>query len=266
MKVLKLYTLLVILLTVASCTKWKENRSNTPAIDHTTAQSTVHDLFIQGYYNAKIAAALAQDIDDCRSFTRDNSSYPMTIMLEFGTENCVGRYNVERRGNLQLVLDKSIEENGAKINIQSQGFYVNDFKVEGSLEVTYDGVNSEGNRVYKLTATDILFWEDESTSFTWSPIRSYELVDGKADEDFVWDDVFSVTGTASGSDSDDANFNAEIKEPLTYALNCRWPSKGVEEFKIKDRDDREIKYGNGNSCSNKAEIKRKKKTTTLDMR
>ncbi|MEX2588719.1 MAG: hypothetical protein WD334_00855 [Chitinophagales bacterium] len=261
---LSLLSVFTILLVLPSCTKWKENRSNTPAVDHTIAQSTVHDLFRQAYYNAKIAEGKTQDIDECSNFSRDGENYPVT--LDFGEENCEGRYNINRRGSVVMIIDKAFSESGAKITVNPQNFYVNDYKVEGNLEVSYSGRNAEENPTYKLTASELLFTVDESTSFTWSLNRTYELIDGKADMNFVWDDVFAVRGSANGSDREDAVYTAEIDEFLTYALNCRWPSAGKENLNTEDRDEREINYGDSESCSNKAEIKRKKKSKSLDMR
>lgn len=250
----------------ASCSKWKANRSNTPAIDHGIAQSTVHDLFLQAYFNSVLVEGKAFDLDKCRDFSKNKADYPLIISLDFGAENCEGTYTINRRGALEITINKAFNESGAVINISPKGYFVNDYEVVGNLRITNSGLSENQKPSYTLSAADLKFSSNESTSFTWSPERVYELIEGQSDPDFVWNDVFSVSGSSSGVDRDGTVFLTEIDEALHYPLVCRWPSGGKESLDVENADKREIAYGNGLDCDNKAEIKFGKKSKTLNLR
>lgn len=254
---------------LTSCSKWKENRSNSPAIDHGIAQSSVHDLMRQALFGSVLTEGKAINIDNCLSFTNDTSSYPKNLALDFGTENCEGPYNIDRRGGLTVLLNEPLSEVGAVAEITAQDYFVNDYQIKGTLRVTHSSNNAAGYPVYSTSSGDLTISSGESFSYKWSTERTYELVDGYRDLNFIWDFVFNVTGTSSGTDRDEAIYTLEITEDgLLYALTCRWPSSGKEKLVTEDRDDREIIYGDSEDidCSNKAKVKRGKKEKTLDLR
>ena len=267
--ILSAIVILSLSIALPSCSKWKENRSNAPAIDHGIAQSSVHDLLRNALYGSVLAERKAINIDDCLSFTNDTSSYPKTVTLNYGSENCEGPYNIDRRGSLSVLLSKSLKEVGAVAEVSPQDYYVNDYQIEGTIRVTHSSNTSDGRPVYSLSSGELTISSGESFSYNWSTERVYTLTDGNRDLNFVWDFIFNVTGTSSGTDRDEAIYTSEITEGgLSYAFTCRWPSSGKEKLITEERDDREINYGDSEDidCSNKAEVKRGKKEKTLDLR
>ena len=88
-----------------------------------------------------------------------------------------------------------------------------------------------------------------------SRCRPREWVGGESTSGlFDWtDDVYSITGTASGTSFDGTQFSSNITNPLIFALNCRWVEKGTIEFIPSDKITRTIDFGNGD-CDNDATI------------
>lgn len=268
--ILSAIILISLAITLPSCTKWKENRSATPAIDHGIAQSTVHDLFRQALLSGLIVEGKATSIDDCLSFSNNNSDYPKNVTLNYGSENCKGPYDTDRKGTLNLRIDRKFSEVGAIIEISSSNYTVNDYTVSGTVTVTYVSNNSEGAPIYSISSGELTISSGESFSYNWAAERTYELVDGASDLNFIWNDIYSVKGTSSGTDRDGAIYSSEIlNDGLSYAAKCRWPAIGKEKLMTQDRDDREIIYGTGDyveECSNQANIKRGKKEKPFDLR
>jgi hypothetical protein len=59
-----------------------------------------------------------------------------------------------------------------------------------------------------------------------------------------WDDVWSSTGTAAGTNRNGKDFTATITEPLIKHADCRWISSGVIEFTVGART-RSLDFGDG---------------------
>ena len=68
---------------------------------------------------------------------------------------------------------------------------------------------------------------------------------------FKWtDDVYSITGTASGTGFDGTAFTSNITNPLIVALNCHWIEKGTIVFTPSGKLPRTIDFGNGDCDAN----------------
>jgi hypothetical protein len=131
---------------------------------------------------------------------------------------------------------------------------VNDYKVEGTTTIVNHGRNDAGNLTFSVNVSSIIT-DTTGKHLTYTSARTREWVAGESTDDISeWtDDVYSITGTASGTAFDGTEFTSVIKNPLIVALNCRWIEGGTIEFTPSDKIKRTIDFGNGD-CDNKITV------------
>ena len=111
------------------------------------------------------------------------------------------------------------------------------------------GLIEAGNWVRKIEV-DGSVTTPEGQIITRTSTREREWVEGLETPLYFWDDVFSITGTASGVNSKGVAYTAEITSPLIKARNCRWIQEGVLSI-VTDANTEVIDYGEG-ICDNVA--------------
>jgi hypothetical protein len=78
------------------------------------------------------------------------------------------------------------------------------------------------------------------------------------------DDVFTFTGTASGTDRNGINFTVNVITPIEKRGDCRYITKGIFEVVPEGKNTRTVDFGNG-TCDNKATLKIKNSTFTFTL-
>ena len=179
----------------------------------------------------------------------EGTPFPRVVTIDFGTEGCVGRNDAVRKGIIIVKVTAFFLETGSKRIVTFDNFSVNDYLVEGTKTVTNMGQNDVGNWVRKIEI-DGSITTPEGVAITRISSREREWITGAATPLFFWDDVFSITGTASGVDSKGTTYSSEITTPLIKARNCRWIQEGVIEITSGDNTV-VIDYGDG-TCDNVA--------------
>jgi hypothetical protein len=158
-----------------------------------------------------------------------------------------------------IVLNDSMHRTGATAALTSENLYSNNYLVEGEVTITNTGLNSSGYPTYDVVVDNgvITAQEDRSgENFTtsWTCQYHYELVERNGL--VMIDDLYSITGNASGVNREGRDFTAEIKDPLLKYFNCRWPGGGVTKISPEDLKERDLDYGNcepnSNCCDNEA--------------
>jgi hypothetical protein len=267
MKNLRIAVVLLLTMAVfASCEKWRDNRTPFAASDNALAETSYTDVF-RAVLNAGVNYDGApSNIDTCATQTIQTNAgdYPAVIRLDYGAENCIGYYNFKKRGVIIAQLSKPISEEGARIDVTLENFYSNDYLVEGTVTIIFLGV-TDGKSQFSLKVTDGKITNADDETIIWSAEYLYERVEGEDSPQFLWNDVFSLTGTAEGRNSNDNTFTATVKEPILYEMVCRWAKKGIVEVEPSDRKTNSLDYGNENGCDNQAKVTigKKEYTTTL---
>ncbi len=261
----QLLLLSIVVLLFSSCEKWRNNREFITTIDNEVAASTYTDLFglalRQVYDYGDDLTGNGSIPDDCYTVSI-GSTFPKTVMLDFGTENCDGLYEITRRGILRITYSDPFNTVGATATVVPDNFYVDNFLVEGNLVLTVQGIDQFAFKVVEATVTssttdDVVLWNAD-----WLLQRSDAGI-----SPFPVDDVYSITGTTSGTNREGNTFNAEIKETLEKATNCRWPILGEYKLSIEDLKDRNVKFGN-EACDNFVKVTRngKKKENEVNLK
>jgi hypothetical protein len=241
---------IVIACSTSSCKKEARENAKLSASDYAIAESIFNDLHQQS--DNSFDRSSSPLTGDCPTITfqRENNTNPDTMIVDFG-EACTDNRGIKRSGKIIAIYTGPYKQKGTVITITTENFYRNDNKVEGTKTVTNQGANAEGHIVYDIEVKNAKVITSEG-EISWSSNRTRKWVKGF---DTPWpnwlDDVYEITGTASGTNTKGSKFEIEITSPLRVELNCRWIVSGVLELKPEDLPTRKLDYGDG-KCDNKA--------------
>ncbi|MFT3740545.1 MAG: hypothetical protein QM786_17490 [Breznakibacter sp.] len=185
--------------------------------------------------------------------------WPREVTIDFGTANVdcvVGNpdddhpFSVKARGKVTVVQTGPLYVTDTERSVSYDGFYVNDYHVEGETQFVNNGLNANGNYEFNWTAT----LKVTGTNGHWvsrgvSKVR--EMVSGASTPLYVWDDAFLVNGTAVGTSSLGWSYDHTLTDVL-IKRTCRFPVSGTVEVNNSEASF-VIDYGNG-ECDNEATL------------
>jgi hypothetical protein len=233
------------------------------AIDQSLASTTVNDMTSiadeagKTYSVSSFRTADAEGLlsASCATVTLDTLAAAKTITVNFGATNCVCNDGRTRRGALVLSFTGHYRDSLTVITVTPQNYYVNDNQVNGSKTITNKGHNSAHHLVYEINANITIQKANNGGTITWQSNRQREWVSGEST--LVWsDDMYSITGSASGTSSNGNTFTSNITTALVrnMAFGCRRNFvSGVLEHTPGGKATRYIDFGNG-SCDNDATV------------
>lgn len=181
-----------------------------------------------------------------------NSSFPVKIEIDFGA-GCRGRDGKTRKGKMTTIYSNRLILPGATATTSFENYYVNNVKVEGSHLIT--NTFSANTPSFSLEVDGKLSRENGNYS-KWVSKRSITQVGGLNTLFAPGDDVFEISGTASGElqlSGRTFQWAAETSSPLVKKFSCPWLIKGILSFKKGNRVTGTLDYGNG-ECDNQATL------------
>lgn len=184
--------------------------------------------------------------------------WPKRLTIDFGTDNCIGTDGRARRGKIICVFDGLYRDEGTQISTTLDGYYVNDYHVEGIKTVTNGGRNSDNQLFFSITVQNASITTPDGT-IEWESTRTRTWVEGEGTTFWtngingILDDVYEISGSASGTNINGNDFDVQIVEPLRVQIGCRWVTAGVLDLTPNNLDTRSVDYGDGN-CDNAATV------------
>jgi hypothetical protein len=191
-------------------------------------------------------------LSECATVTLDTTGFPLELTIDFGEENCLCRDNKYRRGRIIITFTGRYREPGTVITHGFEDYYVNDNSVEGTKVVTNMGENDNGNLYYTIEVVGVVQRVEDGSTFSWNSSMVREWIQG-SDTPNRWDDIYLITGTASGIRPNGLTWEREIINPLRVELACRFIVSGTIELRPEDRPVRLLDFGNG-ECDNIATV------------
>ena len=189
----------------------------------------------------------------------DTLTWPKVMTIDFGTTNCTSVYGINRRGKLIITITDRYRNTGSVLTVQPQDYYINDIKVEGTITITNNGLNANNNLEFtvdvvngKLTYTDL-------SVTTWISTRTNEWIEGDSTTYFsnglagICDDVYLITGTASGVNRNGLAYSVSITSPLRKEICCRWVVSGTLDLIPSGLATRTVDFGSG-TCDGNATV------------
>lgn len=271
----KIITLSVIALVLATgCKKRKDNRETTSFEDSSVAEIGFNDAL-------KVAEAAISDsslnknnlfksnFGSCATFSinppASSPTFPKTLVVDFGADGCADAVGITRKGKITVTLSDKYRNVGSIATLTTDNYYVEGYKVEGTKIVTNKGRNSANNLEFGIEINNgkITYPTGETTTFV--STRTREWTEGESTILNPFDDVYSITGTANGTNREQRKYTLTITSPLIVQLNCRWIKKGTLEIQPEDLKLRVVDYGDG-VCDNDATVTIGKKVYNVKMK
>jgi hypothetical protein len=171
--------------------------------------------------------------------------FPKTVTLDFGT-GCTDT-DINRKGKINIVIDKLFFSTGAKATITFDNYYVNGIKVEGTQILT--NLSTVGGFAYEYTVTEGKLTYPNGSVYQYGGTRTLTQTAGADTPIDLGDDTYELTGNATLKDSTSLAA-VKIDSALVRKLSCAYIGKGVLTVTVNSHAAK-VNYGNGD-CDNKA--------------
>ncbi|QEC66219.1 hypothetical protein FRZ67_02440 [Panacibacter ginsenosidivorans] len=255
---------------VLSC---KKNESSAS----TTSQQTTETLLMNAT-NVAADATNLQSMDmedvmgsdsaaDCRTITYDTlkTVYPHVKTVDYGT-GCMGPDGVMRKGKriITVYADALTASPGTLISVTTfEDFYVDDINIKGMVQSYIDSTSTADVPVIKNVAEKILSTSD-GDSKTISSVNYWKKIEGVNTLN-RHDDVFEITGSASGNETLDGatemQWSSQINSEhhVIKPVSCDFRTKGAIDIQLhiitggSSNFTEYLDYGDG-TCDNKATL------------
>lgn len=272
MKTLNIFLSLLVVLTTMQLTSCKKDKTTDEDNDTETNtaeyNSNVEKIFTdvlditdeaaaQGSVSKSKSATdeLSLLAGSCATVTFDTANATKKITIDFGSTNCLGVDNVNRRGQIIASYNGGRYRDSAMVKtITFNNYYVNDNQVSGTKTVTNNGRNSSGNMSFTIVVDGTVIFTNAEGTINWKCNRTREWIAGELTK-IISDDKYSITGTSSGTKVNGTSFTSTIKSALIKDLSCSYRSftQGVIELTPEGRAVRTINYGDG-TCDRLATV------------
>lgn len=265
-------------LMLTGCKKEEEDTNTSASSDNAFAEATFSDVTnisdeagTSGSLSNYRTGPAAEDgiLTSCATITFDsvNGADQDTLHINFGPNNCIGNDGRNRRGEIIVYYSGGYRDVGSVHTITFNNYFVNDHQVLGTKTVTNLGPNNAGHLVYDINVNGQIVLANNAGTITWVSQRQREWVQGESTP--LWnDDVYSITGSASGTGSDGHTFTATITSALirNMSIGCRRHFvQGIVELTPDNRPMRTIDFGNG-TCDDVATVTINNHAYTIHLR
>ncbi|MCI1188616.1 hypothetical protein MON38_14395 [Hymenobacter sp. DH14] len=255
------------------------NRNNdvTPSDDITTAEDRTDDNSetamsseamqmagptdpqTQGSPNLIGDADFRARFGSCASRSYDFATKTLTI--DFGTTNCLcadGRY---RRGKILVRFTTDVNRRTAGAVVTRENYFVNDNQHTATRTFTDTGL---GSFTVDVTNASIIRANGGGTH-SWTANWTFTRTAGYGTPQ-VSDDVYSVTGSATGTNRKNVGYTATIQSPLIKRADCpKYFVQGTIGVTNTNSKTMTLDYGTG-TCDNVATVTVNGHTRTIQLR
>ncbi len=238
-----------LMLVYTSCEK--DDDSN---VDSETVASVEDDVFSEELFEDVINEAdngissnKNANANNCRKFTIDAGK----ITIEFDCDTTILDKQFTRKGKIHITYSGKFLENGFKKTVTFEDYSVNGNKIEGTIEIT-----TKLNTDKKIERTNVLTGGKitlaDGTVITRESTHTRVFAEGANTIFRPRDDVYEITGNASGTTAKGKNYTVTITKKLIIKGNCRVISEGIKEITV-DGVKAILDFGDG-TCDRKASL------------
>lgn len=189
------------------------------------------------------AARIEEVLGNCVTVTLDTANANRSVVIDFGTTNCLCIDGRKRRGRILASWTGKYRDAGTVVNITYDNYFVNDNQIKGTHKTTNMGLNNAGNLVYKIEVDGIIVKADNGGEITWKSTRQREWVAGASTPLNILDDTYSITGSANGTVASGDAYTINITQALVRKMNCYWFESGKIELTPSGLATRTLDYG-----------------------
>ena len=227
-----------------------EDVINTPEL--TSTQACQDNLMAENIFNdigRIVEMALVDDLQNksCPNYNiiNNDTSNIDTLIIDFGA-NCLDQFNGKlRKGKIIVRYDNKYRDSLSIINTIFDNYYVDNNLVQGERIVTNQGINNNGNIWFTIEVNNASIMTSNGT-INWESNRKRVWISGYDTYLNTSDDIYTVTGNATGNGINNNGFTVAITSPLNVDLNCM-PycviNSGTAKVSPNGYPDRIINYG-----------------------
>lgn len=143
--------------------------------------------------------------------------------------------------------------------ITFQNFTIDDIKIEGKKQIV-----KTSDYVYSVVLTGGKVTFSDGTTYTREFTHTRTWAEGYDTPTNIWDDIFTVEGTATGVNRKGYTYTHTIVNALVIKNTCRWITEGTIDLTVNDNT-ATLDYGDG-TCDNIGTITINGKTYEVRLR
>ena len=209
----------------------------------------IDDFFVENEDGVKSSdtESKTEDLLPCVTKTIELINTTKTITLDFG-EGCELPNGNVLRGKIIMSYATDSDVHSLTITHTYENFYFNDISIEGGNTIIRVRENDNGNLQSTITFNTTLTWPD-GVFASREGTKTREWIEGYDTRTFG-DNVFLITGNWKATFKDGTELSANVLEPLTREMACRFIISGVLEMQKGDSAG-VLDFGDG-SCDNVA--------------
>ncbi|MDF2187307.1 hypothetical protein [Paraflavitalea sp. CAU 1676] len=182
-----------------------------------------------------------------------SNAFPLQVTVDFGA-GCTGIDGRVRKGKMIIVYSGRLILPGNTATTTFDGFYLDSFKVEGTHKVT--NASTQEKLSLTIDITNAKLAKPNGNYSTWSSTKTITQTGGQLTPLVLADDVFSVTGQATGTlvkANKTFNWQTAITSPLIKKFACPRISQGTITISHNNSQIGVLDYGTG-QCDRKATL------------
>ena len=255
-----LMALSLVLFTNNSCKKDSTDNDTTtlvPSYQSATDNSKAENLFNGAFkqisqYSVVVDTGTKFNAKSYPILTISGAGYPKTFTLDYGTRTLCEDART-RSGKIITVLSAPYLDSATVIVSHFDNYYetINniDYHITGIHTVTNMGHNSAQHPVYRVSVDSASIIAPEGT-IKWTSNRYREFTAGYDTWLNPFDDAYTITGSASGTDINGEAFTVNITQGLQVQFGCPFIKAGKIEVINTGRPTIYIDYGTGDCDAN----------------
>lgn len=198
---------------------------------------------------------------DCVDISKTPMDGYLEIILDYG-EGCTTKKNHLAKGKIIIHADASISNSTMSMTYTFDNFYIDDKKIEGTVEKLRIRSNDNGNPQSQITRKMTMIWPDNSSASIEGQ-RTREWIKG-SENDLWGDNEFSITGNWTIIRRNGKAYSSNIVEPLIRTLACRFTISGIIEIETQEEIS-QLNFGDG-QCDDLATITKNGKSYQIHIR
>jgi len=235
---------------LAACRKDKEAKTDRAVdIDNSRSENLFSDLFKVVDQTASNETGIRDNIIGCiDTIIVDSTANPMTMLIDFGEDNCVGEDGRIRKGQILATFTGRYRDEGSVITVTPQNYTVNGYLLQGTKVITNLGPNSDDDVQFSIQVNGSITAPSGQSVSAWQSNRTRTWIEGNTTLT-PWDDAYLITGSGNGTSSNGTPFSVNITSPLRAEVGCPWLVSGIFQVSPQDMEVRTINFGNGDCNS-----------------
>jgi hypothetical protein len=174
--------------------------------------------------NTPTGITTTMNILSCASVTISQGAFPKTIVIDFGTGCTPTNGTVLRSGKINVTLSDSLRKSGSVAVMTFDNYVVGGYKKEGT--ITWTNTSQNGIKSWtrvcangKITAPGGRYWLHSGS-------QTEVQTEGSSTPFNLLDDVFTLTGTHTVTNSNGVTRTSEITQALEKKVTCENIDKG----------------------------------------